>query len=612
MTAGAPPAADRGLGRAAAPRPAVLALGLALLTLIVFLPALDNGFVDFDDNLYVYENPQVRAGLSWEGVLWASRAEVAGHWHPLTMLSHMLDVELYGLDPRGHHLTGVLLHVVNVVLLFAFLNAATGSAWKSAAVAALFAVHPLRVESVVWIAERKDVLSACFWLLAMLAYLHYARRPGPGRYAAVAAAMALGLTAKAMLVTLPAALLLLDVWPLGRLRLGRSGPPGKALGGLVLEKVPLLLLSLGASAVTFTTQAVTMQPLSTIPLVRRLSLAAVSYALYLGDTVLPRGLAVLYPLPAAVPPGRALAAALLLAAVTALALARARRSPYLIVGWLWFLGVLVPVTGIAQAGPQASADRYTYLPSIGLAIALVGGAAELLAHRPRLRRAAAAAVAIAVLALAAATRVQIATWRDSETLFAHAAAVTDHNYVAHLNLASLYGERGERERAAAHLRAALAAAPGSPEVLGGAADALIAWGRPTEALPYVRRALAAFPGDPQLHRTAAMAFDALGDEEAAIDHLRRAVALDPGDADAQHGLGALLLRRGEGDGALAAFRAALALDPARRELYPVVIRLLAERGRDDEAAVYRAAEARLAAGGSDPAGPATIPTRSPP
>jgi len=606
--AGAGRADPGGSGGRRAPRPAVLALGLVVLTLAAFLPALDHGFVAFDDNQYVYDNPRVREGLSWEGALWASGAPVAGHWHPLTLLSHMLDVELYGLDPRGHHLTSVALHAVNAVLLFAFLHAATGSAWRSAAVAALFAVHPLRVESVVWIAERKGVLSAFFWLLAMLAYLRYARRPGSGRYALVAAAMGFGLAAKAMVVTLPVALLLLDYWPLARWRPGDSGPPGR-LRGMLLEKVPLLLLGLAATAAAFATQAATLQPLETLPAARRLALAAVSYATYLGDTVLPRGLAFLYPLPAAVPPGRTLAAALLLAALTALALARARRSPYLIVGWLWFLAVLVPVSGLAQFGAHARADRFTYLPSIGLTIAVVWGVSELLAHRPRLGRAAAVAAGAAVLALTVATRAQVATWRDSETLFAHAAAVTEDNYVAHLNLASLRGARGERERAMEHLRAALAAAPGSPDVLGGAADALIAWGRPREALPYLRRALAAAPDDPRLHHTAASAFDALGDAETALAHLRRAVALDPAFAAAQHGLGALLLRRGDEDGALAAFRAALAVDPSRLELYPAVIRLLEERGRGDEAAVYRAARARLAAG----APPATseAPLRSP-
>jgi len=378
---------------------------------------------------------------------------------------------------------------------------------------------------------------------------------------------------------------------------------------MLLEKVPLLLLGLAATAAAFATQAATLQPLETLPAARRLALAAVSYATYLGDTVLPRGLAFLYPLPAAVPPGRTLAAALLLAALTALALARARRSPYLIVGWLWFLAVLVPVSGLAQFGAHARADRFTYLPSIGLTIAVVWGVSELLAHRPRLGRAAAVAAGAAVLALTVATRALVATWRDSETLFAHAAAVTEDNYVAHLNLASLRGARGERERAMEHLRAALAAAPGSPDVLGGAADALIAWGRPREALPYLRRALAAAPDDPRLHHTAASAFDALGDAETALAHLRRAVALDPAFAAAQHGLGALLLRRGDEDGALAAFRAALAVDPSRLELYPAVIRLLEERGRGDEAAVYRAARARLAAG----APPATseAPLRSP-
>ncbi len=511
-------------------------------------------------------------------------------------------------------------------MLFGFLHAATGSAWRSAAVAALFAVHPLRVESVVWIAERKDVLAGFFWLAAMLAWLRYVRRPGAGRYALVAAFMALGLAAKAILVTLPAALLLLDWWPLGRLRpgppgLGRpevpeAGTPWRRLGVLALEKLPLLALSAAAAATTLVTQARTLQPLDTLPPLQRLARALTSYATYLGDTLVPRKLAFFYPL-REVPAGDALAAALLLAAITALAVRRARRSPWLLFGWLWFLGVLLPVTGIAQIGAHGRADRYTYLPSIGLAIAAVWGIAELAGRHPRLRAAAAAGAAAAILLLAAAARAQIATWRDSETLFRHATEVTEDNYVAHLNLAGLLARRGEREEAAAHFQAALRAAPENPEVLGGAADALVAWGRPREALPYLARALETVPDDPRLHHTSAVAFEALGDDGRAIDHLRRATALDPGFAAAQHGLGELLLRRGDRDGALAALRAALAADPGRLALYPVVAELLAERGRDDEAAAYREAEARLralaaAAPGTDPGGRATIPPRSAP
>jgi tetratricopeptide (TPR) repeat protein len=489
-------------------------------------------------------------------------------------------------------------------------------------------VHPLRVESVAWVAERKDVLSAFFWLAAMLAWLRYVRRPGLGRYALVAAFMALGLTAKAILVTLPAALLLLDCWPLGRFRpgppgLGRpevsaSGAPWRRLGVLALEKLPLLALSAAVAATALITQSRTLQPLDSLPPLQRVARALTSYAAYLGDTLVPRKLAFFYPL-REVPAGEALAAALLLAAITGLAVRRARRSPWLPFGWLWFLGVLVPVTGIAQVGAQARADRYTYIPSIGLAIAAVWGIAELVGRRPRLRPVAAAGAAAAILLLAAATRGQVATWRDSETLFRHAAEVTEDNYLAHLNLAGLLGRRGEREEAAAHFQAALRAAPDNPEVLGGAAEALVVWGRPLEALPYLARAIDAAPDDPRLHHTSAIAFEALGDDGRAIEHLRHATRLDPGFAAAHHGLGELLLRRGDRDGALAALRAALAADPGRLALYPVVAELLAERGRDDEAAAYREAEARLRAlaaaaapPGTDTGGRATIPPRSAP
>jgi hypothetical protein len=453
--------------------PILLAAALALLAAFAFLPVLGNGFVLLDDGLYVTHNAWVAKGLTAGGLARVWSANVANNWHPLTMLSHMLDCQLWGLAPAGHHLTSLLLHIANVLLLFSALLRMTGAAWRSAAAAALFAVHPLHVESVAWVAERKDVLSACFWLLALLAYRRYALRPSLGRYLLVALAMALGLTAKPMVVTLPFVLLLLDVWPLGRLR-WEPGWRGR-LGRLALEKLPLLALSAAASLVTLHYQATSLVGLEIVPWRLRLANAAVSYAVYLGKILLPRHLAVFYPLSLEIPAWKAVAAGGLIALLTALALWRVRREPWLLVGWLWFLGTLVPVIGLVQVGRQAMADRYTYLPSIGIFLAVCWELPELAGARARGARGRAALAALAVaaiLALAAGTRAQVRSWSDSAALFRHALAVTRDNYVAHLGLAKALMQEKDWTGAAAHYRAALALRPGLPDARTGLAEAL--------------------------------------------------------------------------------------------------------------------------------------------
>lgn len=396
-------------------------------------------------------------GITRAGLAWAATAKVASNWHPLTMLSHMLDCQLYGLDPAGHHATSLLLHLANVLLLFEVLRRMTGAAGRSAAVAALFAVHPTRVESVAWIAERKDVLSALFWILAMGAWARYARRPAIGRYLLVALLMILGLMAKPMVVTLPFALLLLDVWPLGRLSLGWRR--------LILEKLPLLALSAASSVITIHYQETSLAPLDVVPWSLRAANALVSYAAYLGKLFLPRHLAVFYPIPPAIPAWKVAGAALLLIAITALTLWRARKEPWLLTGWLWFLGTLVPVIGLVQVGRQAMADRYLYIPSIGLFLAVVWSVAGLLKEH---RAALAAAAGIVVLALAAATRVQVGYWADSVTLFRHALAATgEENYLAHIGLGkALMGEK-DWDGAAEQLRAVLARYPYMREARAG-------------------------------------------------------------------------------------------------------------------------------------------------
>jgi tetratricopeptide (TPR) repeat protein len=441
--------------------PLLLGAALALLTLAAYLPALHNGFVNLDDGFYVTGNPQVQKGITRASAAWALTANVANNWHPLTLLSHQLDCQLFGLDPAGHHATSLLLHLANTLLLFAVLRGMTGALWRSAAVAALFAVHPAHVESVAWVAERKDVLSALFWILAMAAWTGYARRPSPGRYLLAALMMILGLMAKPMVVTLPFALLLLDVWPLERHGLGWRR--------LIAEKLPLLALSAAASLVTLRYQRTSLAPLDLVPWSLRLANAAVSYAAYLGKLLLPRNLAVFYPIPLAIPAWQVAAATVLLAALTALAVWKARRAPWLLVGWLWFLGTLVPVIGLVQVGRQAMADRYTYIPSIGLFVAIVWGIAALARERRAILSMAAAA---AILALAAGTWMQAGYWRDSVALYRHALAVTRGNYVAHVGLAKALTAKRDWTGAAEQYRAALALRPGLTEARAGLAAVL--------------------------------------------------------------------------------------------------------------------------------------------
>ncbi|HVT17150.1 MAG TPA: tetratricopeptide repeat protein [Thermoanaerobaculia bacterium] len=574
-----------------------LHLGLTLLTLAAYLPALRNGFIIFDDRQYVTENPIVQAGLTLEGLRWALTDTQRANWHPLTLLSHMLDCELFGLNPKGHHLTSLLLHLAGVLLLFEVLRRMTGAALRSAAVAALFAVHPTHVESVAWVAERKDVLCGVFWMLTLAAYLRYARRPSPARYLLVVLGMALALAAKPMAVTLPLALLILDFWPLRRLS-PPPAEPGTAAGGgqakaepaasqpagirraalpLLLEKLPLLALSAAAGIVALHTQAVPLASGASAPLSLRAANASTSYVAYLGKTLYPAHLAVFYPFPAEVAAWKVVAAAALLLALTLAALAAARRAPYLAVGWLWYLGTLLPVAGVLQVGMQGMADRYTYLPSIGLYLAAVWGIADLAARRRALRPWLAAAAFLGLALLVRMTRTQVGYWVDSMTLFSHSLEV-QQSYLAHTNVAEDLRSRQDRRGAFAHYRAALVLEPRNPRAYAAMGNALRSWGRDAAALPYLRKALALDPEDEGARITLAMADDDLGHPDAALAELSRVVAANPGSAKAHYGLGTLLLRRGDREQGLLHYQKALAADPALVELYSPVAAQLAARG----------------------------------
>ena len=563
-------------------------LALFVFTALVYAPVRRAEFVNYDDYLYVVENSHVATGLTSANVAWAFTHFAAGNWHPLTWISHQADCQLYGLQPAGHHVTSVLIHAANAVLLLGVLFAMTGALWRSLLVAALFAVHPLNVESVAWISERKNVLSTLFWLLAMGAHARYARRPSPGRYALVALLLALGLMSKPMVVTLPCALLLLDWWPLGRWSPRQPNATAGALA-LVREKLPLFALVLIGSlvAVAAQRQAQAVPTLGQVPFTARLTNATVAYAAYLEQTVWPSGLAAFYPhLVRHLPVGRVLLALLLLGALTALAW-RLRDAAYLPVGWLWYLGTLVPVIGIVQVGSQARADRYAYVPLLGIFIALAWGL-EALTRGSRL---AGAGAALAVAALASITVRQAGYWQNSMALFEHARDVTPDNYVAYTNLGLAYNKQKRWDEAIRHFDRALQIQPRSAEAWGHRGLALAKEGRLDEAVQSLQRALDIYPS--------VLAHNSLGialgkrDPDAAIGHLRAALDLDPEFVEARINLGSALLHKGDAAGAQQAFDEALRRDPQSAITHFRLGSVLLEHGELDGAALQLGTALRL-------------------
>ena len=459
-------------------RKLVLGLLLVVVTLALYNPVSRNGFVNFDDDRYVTENPQVRAGIRWSTISWAFTSLDQANWHPLTWLSHALDCQLFHLNPAGHHYTSLLLHATNALLLFLILQWFTGYTARSLMVAALFAVHPLNVESVAWVAERKNVLCMLFFLLALGAYGWYVRKPGVVRYLAVAILFAMGLMSKPMAITLPLVLLLLDYWPLGRFVWGRGGPSPvrvrtAALGcpaanhqpltTLCLEKLPLLVLSAGSAIITMIAQRAGGAVLSSAehsPLLR-LENVIVCYVLYIKKAIWPSHLVALYPYPHALQAWQVAASALFLIAVTC-AVLKYREHRFLLVGWFWYLGTMVPMIGLVQVGNQAMADRYVYLPLIGLFVVIVWVAAEWASARNISTKYLTAAGLAILLALSAVTRIQLSYWHDDFSLWAHALAVTQRNYVAENNLAHALIKQGRYDDAITHFRAAAAIEPGDP------------------------------------------------------------------------------------------------------------------------------------------------------
>jgi tetratricopeptide (TPR) repeat protein len=537
-------------------------VALAAAVLATFWPVVLNDFVNYDDPDYVTSNRHVQQGLTAQDVAWAFRTGHASNWHPLTWLSHQLDCQFYGLRPAGHHLTSLLLHAANTALLFLALLRLTGATWRSVIVAALFGLHPLRVESVAWISERKDVLSGAFWMLTLLAYAKYvAESKGQSRrsgvfYSLALISFALGLMSKPMLVTLPCVLLLLDYWPLNRL--DRTTAPW-----LVLEKVPFVALAMASSVVTFLVQEKggAVSRLESLPLMARLENALVSYCRYLGKTFWPVDLSVLYPHPGHWPAGAVWLSAAALLVLTAAAILLARRHPYLCVGWLWFIGTLVPVIGLVQVGVQSMADRYTYLPLIGVYIAVVWGASECVAHLSRAQKALAAAAALALLICSALTLRQIGIWKNSESLFRHAVAVTKDNYLAYNNLGFHLSNLGKTEAALEMYRRSIQINPNYDEAQNNIGFALAKLGRPLEAIPYYEAALRLRPTLAEAHNNLGNALSELGRLDAAMTEYETTLRLNPDHADAHSNLGIALAMKGLLGEAIGHFEKSLALKP---------------------------------------------------
>lgn len=560
-----------------------LALGLALLTLLLFLPAIRGEFINCDDPVYLTDNPAVAGGLTSESVRWAWSAARGGHWHPLTWLSHLADVQLFGLHPRGHHFTNVLLHALNAGLCLLAFRALTGGLWRSLALALLWAWHPLRVESVAWVAERKDLLSGFFWLAAIWSYAGYARTHRIWRYALTLLLFALGLMSKPMILTLPFVLLLLDLWPLQRARLSLADAP--AWGRLAREKIPFLILTFLSSLATVWAARLSGAVVSTdaVPLTARAANALVSYARYVAKWVWPIDLAVYYPFPDSPEWNATIIAAVVLAGTTVVVLLRLARQGYLVTGWFCFLGILVPVIGVVQAGAQAMADRFSYLPSLGLGLMITWSIADWASSRAWARRAVPIATGLVAIALALVTLRQIAFWADSITLFTRATEVTRRNFFAEGSLGEALLEKKRYPQAIEHLRRALEFDPKNFSASANLGNAHFEQGNWDEALRHYRFAEGLEPENAGLNWMLGQTLMRQQKLDEAGQAFRRVLAAAPGHIPCRKALAEILTRKGQIAAAIEELAFVVQAQPSAVELRLQLASLLAAAGRPTEA-----------------------------
>jgi tetratricopeptide (TPR) repeat protein len=567
----------------------LILLALAVVTSAIYAQVIGHQFITLDDPTYIQENPMVNRGVTSAGLVWAFTTFYATNWHPLTWISHMIDCQLFGMNAGRHLLVNALIHAANTLLVFWLLLRTTHARWPSAFVAALFALHPLHVESVAWASERKDTLSTFFGMLSLIAYVRYVKAPSISRYALVAIMLALGLLAKPMLVTWPLGMLLLDYWPLHRfgavipseveesrrktLKLttrGFSTSLGMTVKKLVFEKIPLFALVAASAVITFLAQSRggAVRTFTDAPIALRLSNALVSYAKYLLLTFWPNDLAVYYPFAwEGIPAWQIIAAALLLIGITAFCFSQRKIRPYLIVGWLWFLGTLVPVIGIVQVGGQIMADRYFYIPSIGLFIALVFSLADIAKRWRVVPVLSIGIVGTVLLVLATLTNAQIHRWHDSFTLFEHTLAVTPPNLRIENSLALAMGASGRYDQAAAHFEKTLEIDPNFYDGLVGMGVTRAMQNRILEAIPYFQAAIRSQPELPKAHVQLALALWKQNDDQAAFEEMRRASQLAPNDADIRADFGLALELVGRTPEAIDQLHEALRMNPNNAEAH---------------------------------------------
>ncbi len=596
-----PPRSDNSTGRYAALGVCFL---LALGVFFIFGRTCGYGFVNFDDDSYFSSNYHVKAGLTWKGGLWAFQTGHASNWHPLTWLSLMLDAQIFGTGPAGPHLTNVILHAANAMLLFLLLKRLTGTLWPSAFVAAVFAIHPLRVESVAWVSERKDVLSGLFFMLTLLMYVRYAQkrsrvegRGSSGNVAKLALGsrlwtldyslalmfFALGLMSKPMLVTLPFLLLLLDYWPLRRLDFSTLSVQRSIVWRLILEKIPFLLLSAFSCVATVLAQRQAIKPMMILPLTLRGDNAMVSYATYLLQMIWPENLAAYYPYRFDMPTWQMVGAGALLFSLTLLAFLTARRFPYLLTGWLWYLGMLVPVIGLVQVGGQSHADRYTYLPQIGLSLAAVWAMRDLTAFWRWRRQVLVGASVCVIAALMGCAWKQTAYWRNDEALWEHTIACTSGNYTAHNNLGYVLAAQGRTTEAIEHYQKALKIDPDCAESDNNLGTVFLNQGRLDKALEYYRQALAIDPNFAEAQNNLGILLTKQGKTTEAIEHYRKAIELNPNRAEFYNNLGNLLGTQGRSNEAIALFQKALEVEPDFAKVHYNLANIAFAQGQWEEA-----------------------------
>ena len=583
----------------------MISLLLIFAIIIAYGQVRNFDFVDFDDGLYITKNIHVQKGLTIEGLIWAFTSFHAANWHPMTWFSHMLDYELYGLNPMGHHWTNIQLHIANTLLLFLILQMMTGAIWRSAFVAGLFALHPLHVESVAWVAERKDVLSTFFWLLTMLAYFRYVKKPVLTRYFMVMLFFILGLMSKPMLVTLPFVLLLLDLWPLGRFRFehnrlsqssGKTCFDFKGASRLILEKIPFFILVIISCSLTFFAQkgGGALVPLESLPLKTRIANALISYVSYAFKAIWPGNLAVYYPYPAdTFPVWQICGAALLIVSVFCGAICLLRQYRYVAVGLFWYFGTLLPVIGLVQVSDQAMADRYTYIPLTGLFIIVAWGVSDLLVKWHYRKIFLGVSAVIILSALTVCTFFQASHWRNTITLFKNAVKVTENNYKALNNVGTALIDKGKHDEAFLYFAEAIRINPQKTDARNNLANMLFLQGKPDEAVFYYNEILKFNPQKTDARNNLANVLSAQGKLDEAVLHYKEAIKINPEHVDAHYNLAYVLSLQGKLDEAVLHYKEAIKINPEYVKAHYHLGKILINQGKMKQAMFHFAETIRI-------------------